>query len=363
MSRILRLRRRLDWAKQVRGLLRRELKSAAGRRVPLPTRLGLLRRGFLSESQVLYQLEKNRIDDYVSDTFRWLVSPFIVGAPYILDDKFVFTMTMEALGFPTPRLLAMYGGDGRLVTPAQTHTAATLLAWVERSGTLVFKPRFGGGGIGLIFAQVKDGVLHLNGAPASPGELMNRLGRYHYVAGEFVEQHPYAAAIAPGCTNTLRVLTMVQPSTGVPFIARAVHRFGTRATAPVDNFSRGGLSFAVEIESGTLGSGAPFPKEGRVTYQDTHPESGVRVRGTEIPHWPAIKEALLRLAARLPADVPYVGWDVVVTPDGYRILEGNRYSDVNVLQLHGPMLPDPRIREFYEHHAAKIGMGWPNKRR
>ena len=48
----------------------------------------------------------------------------------------------------------------------------------------------------------------------------------------------------------------------------------------------------------------------------------------------------------------FLGWDVVVTADGIRLLEGNANTGMNVLQVHGPLLSDPRIRRFYESHGG-----------
>lgn len=49
--------------------------------------------------------------------------------------------------------------------------------------------------------------------------------------------------------------------------------------------------------------------------------------------------------------LPYVGWDIIVTDDGYRVLEGKAFSDVNVLQIHTPLLRDPRVHSFYKAHG------------
>jgi Sugar-transfer associated ATP-grasp len=47
----------------------------------------------------------------------------------------------------------------------------------------------------------------------------------------------------------------------------------------------------------------------------------------------------------------YVGWDIIVTPNGPVVLEGNYFSDVNLLQVHRPLLSDERVHGFYDHHG------------
>ena len=39
-----------------------------------------------------------------------------------------------------------------------------------------------------------------------------------------------------------------------------------------------------------------------------------------------------------------------MTDAGFTILEGNKYSDVDLLQVHRPLLLDRTVRAFYEEH-------------
>ena len=43
----------------------------------------------------------------------------------------------------------------------------------------------------------------------------------------------------------------------------------------------------------------------------------------------------------------YVGWGIIISPTGPVSLEANINSGMNVLQVHGPLLADPRVRAYY----------------
>jgi hypothetical protein len=143
----------------------------------------------------------------------------------------------------------------------------------------------------------------------------------------------------------------VDPDTGEAFVATAVHRFGNKDSIPVDNWSRGGLSSRIDLETGELGPGATYPRHGEVIFHDDHPDTGTRIRGVCIPGWSQLKHRLLDMAQAW-SFIPYVGWDIIVADDDTWLLEGNNYSDVNLLQVHGPLLRDPRVRRFYRYHGV-----------
>jgi hypothetical protein len=53
------------------------------------------------------------------------------------------------------------------------------------------------------------------------------------------------------------------------------------------------------------------------------------------------------------AFLPYLGWDIAIAPDGgFRVVEINSNTDINILQIAKPLLSDERLRRFYEFHRV-----------
>lgn len=119
-----------------------------------------------------------------------------------------------------------------------------------------------------------------------------------FVSRGTMEEAEYARAIYPASTNTIRVLTMVDPDTNDAFPATALHRFGTSRSRPIDNLHAGGLSAPVDLDTGELGPAVLFPVKGRRRRDivETHPDSGMPITGVSIPSWAAVLGQILSVA-------------------------------------------------------------------
>jgi Sugar-transfer associated ATP-grasp len=314
----------------------------------------LVRRGFLPVSRELYRLDEQDREEFLSDRERELTWPINGGAAGLLDDKLAFFFMLRYLRVPTPEILGSVL-RGRIVLLGDGGSGAAapsdwLRAIVERQGAAVVKSARGGGGQQVFIVRRLDGEFELNGRrDVWPAIERRLLSLENYLVSTFVDQAGYARAIFPQAVNTIRILTM-HDAEGA-FVATAVHRFGTERSLPVDNWSRGGLSARVSLGDGILGPGVAFPESGAVAWHDAHPDTASPIRGVAVPGWERIRDGVLALAAQTPF-LPYVGWDVVVTDGGFEVLEGNKYSDVNLLQVHGPLLRDERVRAFYRAHGV-----------
>jgi hypothetical protein len=165
-----------------------------------------------------------------------------------------------------------------------------------------------------------------------------------YLVTEFVSQHPYAADIYPGATNTIRLYSIVDPETGAASVLQATHRFGSSDSEPTDNWSRGGYCAPIDVETGRIKRLNVLDGCHRKRLE-CHPETDARVAGVTVSFWEAVR-ALVRTVAELHYQAPLVGWDVVVGEAGPVLIEGNARPDPDLLQMERGVLTDPRARRL-----------------
>lgn len=337
-------------------ILNREYKNRP--EMPLSRSLRLYRHGFLSEAVPQYGLTDENRDRYLSHLQRErakLINGKRGRMNVVHRSKLLFQYVLwPAFADHLPDVYG-YVSDGRMLDTPFADGYAGIRACVDDVGTVVAKPVFGETGQGVfVLDRTADGYA-VNGRTVSGPEL-ERLadGFDDYVVTAFAEQAEYARSVSPAATNTLRIMTMIDPETAEPFVAAGVHRFGSRRSAPVDNFSKGGFVAAFDPEAGRLGEIAEEHEDKSISYHDRHPETGARVAGVEVPAWEAIEDTLLEMAGYVGPLTPYVGWDVVVTDDdgSIAVIEANGYPTVDLVQIHTPLLADERNRRFYEHHGV-----------
>jgi hypothetical protein len=334
-------------------LVKREIHSPAP--VGAGDRLGMWRRGFLGESLAIYRLDRNDPAGYVTDFQRHVRTPDINGRyRFILQDKLLFARVMQSYPMHAVPSFGVVRAGRMHFTGGKNLEAATYLRdLLRREPRLVLKPLAGGGGTKIRFLRREDDRMLLNGQPLSEPALARLVGSMREdVVVAYVEQRPEIAALYPRTVNTLRLLTMWDEESGNPFVAAAVLRIGSAASYPVDNWTQGGLTAWVNLQTGLLGPGVSHPGRGTdLAWHSRHPETGAAIEGFALPGWSQIQRRMLEICRSLPF-LLYVGWDLILTPDGFRILEGNHYPDLNLMQVHRPLLTDPRIARFYATHGV-----------
>ena len=348
--------------RQLQSLIEAERESSDVASLSFVDRTRYWRRGFLSRSAVLYDFETYGYGGFLTDYERYVKTRGINGRfGYALDNKLLTYGVLSGFDEHLPDLHGIIDDGTFRSIPIPIPTTGTrgptrpAIEWVDDldSGeTVVVKWVLGGGGHNvMVLTRTEDGY-RLNGDHTSRAALRERLADLEdYIVTDLADQADYADAIYPEATNTVRAVTMWDTERDEPFIARAIHRIATDETRPTDNWSQGGLSAL--IDGGRLGEAVTYPDDGELVWTETHPNTGRRIEGAEIPGWDRVRERVLRIAGSVPY-LPYVGWDLVITDDGeFEIIEANNYPGMKSLQVHGPLLRDERVRRFYRTHDVR----------
>jgi hypothetical protein len=333
-------------------LTAREYKYGRKADLRLFQRLTCWNHGFLSESATLYQNNGSiSFGHYLSD-FACYTKTGDIDQPFgeIMRNKLCFWGFMKNFSERVSPVLGLIR-RGKLVHLGTPDAELPSTGLPRLRAKLILKPLSGSHGDGVITYEWRDGGHLVNSEPVAEGELLRHLGEEIYLVFPFVRQAEYASRIFPDVANTVRILTMYDDREEKAFVAAAVHRFGVRGRGVVvDNWRQGGISADVDPATGRLSRGYGFPFGGRLTVYPHHPDTGMAIEGEEIPNWSRIRDEVLDLANKL-LFLPYIGWDIIITDESYVIIEGNCRPNVNVMQVHRPLLADERVRRFYERHG------------
>lgn len=284
----------------------------------------------------LREVTRDRIGAYMSNRSHWqdhlprLNDPAWFG---LMDDKWLFHLHFQDV-IPLPRFLGVYhpvAGVSRAGTRLCSPADLEELTGREGIGSMVLKPARGTHGAGVVVVprieRRAHGVLwHTKeGETRSTSELLAEtpaLGRWSspgFLLEECLSQHPDIDELAPFTVNTVRIVTLLRDADAVVLLACI--RLG-RAGSMVDNYSQGGYCAYVDPDTGIIGPAKRRDAPGAV-LETRHVDNGVRFTGRAVPLWSEAVALCLR-AARLTPGLRAVGWDVVITPAGPVIIEGNR---------------------------------------
>jgi hypothetical protein len=318
--------------------------------LPPHTWIILFSRGFLPNKLELYKFQKYSWKSFINDR-QLLMTAHINGACGIaIDDKLLSMLLLRNIA-PVPRTWAVIrNGKFSAIEPGYAPDPASL---VQKMNKVVLKPTSNNGGKGVFILESRDGVYFRNNLAADEDQLLSLFSEPgEFIVTDYIRQGKFAASLYPDTVNTIRLLTMLDPDSGTPFIACAVQRIGTSESFPVDNVSSGGLSSPIDIKTGRLGRTSNIFIRNGFHWIERHPDTGEQLEGRIIPRWKEICEETLDLARVFPM-IPYIAWDIALLDGGICVIETNSWSDLSVFQLEEPLTMNPLIRRFFEHHHIK----------
>lgn len=185
--------------------------------------------------------------------------------------------------------------------------ADAVRAFAESHGTIVTKEPVG---------QAGTGVHRYHAADVADWADFHRglLDRGELLIEEVIVQHPDLAAVCPGTVNTTRVTAFFDGEK--THILAMAQKFGRGAVS--DQMTFGGFYTMLDDDGHAVGAGY----DSHAHVHEIHPDSGFRIADFQLPMVEEVRAFVDRVARVVP-QVQYVGWDIVVTPTGPVLVEGN----------------------------------------
>jgi len=316
----------------------------------------LYAQGFLPEKINLYDFERYDPALYLSDVQRWMTREVNGDYSMVFNNKILFTQTFRNFCKVAP-ITAIWRG-GRII-PYDDVWEKCITGQLTEPRKFVAKPLGGGGGGGVYFIEVgphkaivesnEPGREHFELPVADLIKIFDG-ARVPFMVTEFIYQGAFTKALYPLTVNTVRMLVVRDPDTLLPHVVRTVQRMGTASSYPIDNFSLGGLSADIDVETGVIGPGVAAAGPYMGTFWDKHPNTGEPIAGQVVPHWPKIVAQMKDLFLQVPY-IAYCGFDLILMDDDVVVLEGNSFSQVRLFQMHRPLLHDPTYVKVLKHYG------------
>lgn len=197
-------------------------------------------------------------------------------------------------------------------------------AFAEKHPDYIVKPIYAAFGKGVHFDSLAN--------YASAEEAYAAYHEKGAVLEEIIRQGEGMAVIHPQSVNTLRIPTaVVRGENGEPEVVlyHPTLRVGQHDSI-IDNFSAGGISALIDPETGVILTDGADKKGHRF---ETHPDTGVRFRGFQIPQWDEAVAIVKKAALMVPGN-HYCGWDLAYSADrGWCMVEANCTAQMSGMQL------------------------------
>ena len=261
----------------------------------------------------------------------------------LVDDKIAFHRECLKHGLRTVAILGLFADNSTSGTdddpPLMREPADLQRLLAANPGGLFVKPRDGAYGEGA-FA-----ILPHSGGWRTPGGIGSAHDAFEYCASRakaaallvqprLITVDALRNVMAPDAFGTVRAITYMDDQR--PMLMAAELKIVVDGNV-TDNFSHGAsgnLVAPIDPLSGTLTAvrGSRSRTWPIIFDAETHPATGIRLIGVQVPRWPDVLSLVLRAQACF-AGLRSIGWDVGLTQEGPVLVEGNAQYGFDSLQV------------------------------
>lgn len=268
------------------------------------------------------KLPMENILDYVPMHYYYCDFPNTIDGKEVNEsegeDKLAQYRNMQRLGIKVPEIVALFR-EGRTLSVIDEKPIAfeTIKEKLGEGQKYFVKPVDGRCGVGIFVMTKRDGELYVGDRRINSLSDMNLDPAYDFIVQKQLIQRKDLSAINESTLNTLR--TIVTYRDGKPRLLGIILRIG-RAGSIVDNSGQGGISVAVDLETGRFSELAGREHGGGKFAK--HPDTGYVFSEGGIENWPEVYAQINEIIGKI-ARFGRLGWDLAIGEDGVYAIEYN----------------------------------------
>ena len=318
-------------------------------------RIKLLSKGFFSKRLIPCDFKKWKYSDYITDLE--IIKLSYVNFPYskLLRNKLAFSIYFRNY-FRTPQVYFLISNSSiKSVNPQiKEENFKGFIVTLYENHKLILKPNLGSRGSGIYLIELEQEKFLVNKKEISKFELEKLVCSLNgHIVVEFIDQCNFTKSLFPQSTNTLRINTFYDSGNNKVLFKQPYLRMGASKSIPTDNTSRGGLFALVDIESGILDDAIETYAPESIRFVSNHPETGTQISGAVLPHWSVIKDCILNTCRVISPLIKVVGWDIIVTEDGFVVIEGNNGPELGQQALEHPLAKEEDVSKFLKNSKIR----------
>ena len=308
------------------------------------------RKGFYLETIKYCGITKANVHEYLSDRAYLKLHPINHEYSKIIDNKLYLPYLLKDY----PELVPTYYyliEKGRCINIDPLFSSLGLLQLCKVKRRLALKPCSSTMGNGFYILEWNFGRFFLNNIPVDIHEINCLIESLDsYLVTEYVIQHNYSDKINHSSVNTIRLICLRDGTNNEFFIPTSNHRFGVGGKV-VDNVGAEGGAVAayIDVLTGRIKNIGIIKENGmlsKISDVIRHPDSNQLITGIFIPNWTEMINKVLEVMNHL-SFLKYVGLDVVMTEDGFKILEINSLPTLIAIQIEAGALKNDQVKRFF----------------
>lgn len=304
----------------------------------------LAEKGFLAITAIAYNFEKYKEELFVTDKGNRLIHPLSKSTTMLIDNKAFIPCLFSWAQNLLPEV-SIYLDKGEIVyclgsKQHKTDLNKLLEFLVDEHIELFGKKVDSSGGKGAFLINKNNFKTVIPNLQSGKWLINNKL-----------KNEKYSNDINDQSINTLRVV-FFKNSEGDMKVFRILHRFGTKESGSVDNCSKGGMAFTVDLITGELGKGLISRGQEKNGWYSNHADTKKKLEGFKIPNWKEKLDTIQEIVKNL-FYLNYGGLDLAPTDKGLKILEINSYPSIILTQMSEPALMDEEFSTFFKKAGYK----------